>query len=195
MIKMKIIGYAFWTGALLYLLFAFMVLLSLQINIYIWSVLSLATLFPIVFYLAKCPSGMPLKNVLWTFVLFYFFITLLSIYQHRAFVSLGNSWTDQHEQYLQINRIIQIINTATLMVFKLIIFGQIIKLSKSYSFVWWTCILNFIIALEPIITPVMINVCFRNNDIQYIIAISLIHNIGFALLYLSIGLFFMPKSD
>ena len=195
MIKMKTIGYAFWAGALIYLVFALIIVLSLNFNIYIGSILSLATLFPIMFYLTKSPSNMPMKNVLWTFVLFSIYVTLLSIYQYSTWDSLGNSWTEQQEQYMQTNRIMQIINTAILMILKLIIFWQIIKFSKNFSFVWWTCIFNFIIALEPTITPFVVNTYFNSHYIQYLNATMLIHNLGFALLYMSIGLFLMPKSN
>jgi hypothetical protein len=191
---MKIIGYTFGAGALLYLSFAFMALISLQINIYIWSVLSLAALFPIIFYLVKCPSNMPLKTILWTFVLFSIFINLLSVDQHQILTSQDYSLREKYEHYMQTYGIIQYFNTATLTILKLIIFGQIIKLSKKFSFVWWSCILNFIIALSPIITPLVIIVYSRDYYIEYMTATNLIHNLGFALLYLSLGLFFMPQS-
>ena len=186
MIKMRTIGYAFWAGALIYLVFALIIVLSLNFNIYIAEILSLATLFPVIFYLAKSPSDMPLKKVLWAFVLFSIYVSLLSIYQYCTWDSIGNSWTDQHAQYLRF------ICTAIFMILKLKIFGQIIKLSKRFSFVWWTCVLNFIVALEPIFTPFMVSAYFGYNYIQYM---NLIYDFSFALLYISIGLFLIPKSN
>lgn len=195
MIKMKSIGYVFFAGALLHLVLAFIIVLSLQVDFYIFIFLSLALLFPVMYYLQKCPSNMPLKKCLWTFVLFSVYMVVWSIYTRYTWESLGDMWSEQLEQFVRTNKLFEQINNLVLMIIKVIVLWNMIKLSKKRSFVWWTCVANLVIALEPIILLAIRVYFYNDNNVQYMNTIGLIRNLGFVLLYLSIGLFLIPKSN
>lgn len=184
MTNMKTIAYSFWVGAFLYLLFAVSILLSINIGFYVSTFLSIAALAPVVLYLKKCPRTMPLKNILRSFIFVSVICgTALSIYSHIRLSSL-----------FQQNRLIWLIYdyAIVIMFFEAIISWQIIKLSRTFSFIWWVCIITFILAFRPICQFVIAAITYYPHSATYLNLLYILHDISFALLFVAIGMFFRP---
>ena len=197
MINMKAVGYSFFAGALLYFILAMLTLFPVNSGtngndkFIISSLISLATIIPILFYLWACPSNMPLKSLLVFYCILFLCGTVLSYYIYTKLQSFTDY--DQLYQFAQTSNKLQTLYNLTIMIVKMLIFWEIIKISRRYSFVWWISIICFIIAFNPLFS-ITVNMWFPRDSILYMQTVSFIDNISLMLLYVSIGLFLLPKS-
>lgn len=193
MTDMKTIAYSFWVGAALYLFFAVSVLLSIHTGFYVSTVLKIAALVPVVLYLVQCPAKMPLKAILGTFIFISVICgTALSVYSNIKLSSLGDTYTSAHEMFFQQYRIISLFYGIVIMFLEAIISWQLIKWSRTFSFVWWTSIIIFILAFRPIYEIVITTTISYPYYTNYLNILYSLHNISFAILFIAIGMFFRP---
>jgi hypothetical protein len=195
MTKMKTIAYSFWAGAALYLFFAVSILLSINTG-YVSIVLSVVALTPVVLYLRKCPSAMPIKNSLRFFVFVSVICgTALSIYSRVKLSSLGYNYSPEHALFYQLNKLFWDIYYIVIMTLEATISWQLVKMSRTFSYIWWASIFIFVLAFRPLWE--MVIAVSINNSQQYVTYLNLLYilrNIGYTLLFTAIGLFFRPTA-
>lgn len=191
---MKTTGYFFYAGALLSIIAAALVALSIKTSMFSNILYYIALIIPSIYYLLKCPSNTPIKKILWIntintvlllLLLLKFFI---DVYKNDNFHAIENHL--KHIQYSMI--IIELI----IMFYTILILGQIIKLSKTGSFVWWMCIINLILSFKPLFIISTIFILHHMNIYSFITRSTMIttaiDRIGLALLYISIGRCLVP---